>query len=534
MVEWSVVGAQNPWWKGLEHFNASDQHLQKIRKYGFGLKRSSISDSLLPSTIHFLKGPRSSGKTTYIKLLIKELIASKAESGTGKILPGVDGNSIFFMSAEAMSMKEIVLKIREFLDIKTGYGQYFFFLDEITSIKDVEGEKGWASNIKALFDEGLFKNSTIVLTGSDANLLERGSRVLLGRGELEKNLHMILPFTFNDFVKGVISNEAYLDGLMKKLWYPEYLKKPGHYKILPEFETKKSVCKDLLKLINQNHQNSFRETELPKFYGSFLGYLEILHNLFILYLKLGGFPRSISEGVVDEKAHESIELYSKIISDALDKLSLIDLSKDTADKILLNVSQRQGTALSFNSIAEKEGLSVETVKRYIGALENLHLVNVIHAYNPEKDSYLKKIYLCDPVLFYTTQRKLTAFPIDEIQLKILTDEMALSNIVEAIVANSLVIFSKTTLDLAPSVYFKSANGKKEIDFLVMLPDNKKIAIEVKYQNEISRSDVYFLKDADFTILVTKNTFETKKFGEKVIAVPAYLFLATLGKSGLFL
>ncbi len=117
-------------------------------------------------------GPRRSGKTTYFKLLIYDLIINK----------NVNPEDVLFVSCEILKDYREIIEI--FRDIKSKY----IFLDEITFIE------GWEKAIKYILDQGLSSGRIILVTGSSSAFLKK--ETFPGR---KIKLKEFLPFNFFKF-----------------------------------------------------------------------------------------------------------------------------------------------------------------------------------------------------------------------------------------------------------------------------------------------------------------------------------------------
>jgi len=65
---------QNPWWEDAKRIQ-SDIHLQQIQNLPFQYRPEVVSSAdLSRSGVMTLRGPRPVGKTTYVKMLIDQLL----------------------------------------------------------------------------------------------------------------------------------------------------------------------------------------------------------------------------------------------------------------------------------------------------------------------------------------------------------------------------------------------------------------------------------------------------------------------------
>jgi len=176
-INLELLSIQNPWWQGtslefdpvIEIYNNQSLRARPEILDGFNFKKDCI---------YTWQGARGVGKTTAIKLLIKELIEDK------KINP----KNIFYYSCHNIDTYEQLNElIKIFLDWRQGEkGRKFIFIDEITTIKN------WGKGINYLVKAGKFKNVSVFLVGSS-----------LSKGELAQPTDSkITPsFDFFNFIK---------------------------------------------------------------------------------------------------------------------------------------------------------------------------------------------------------------------------------------------------------------------------------------------------------------------------------------------
>jgi len=115
-----ILEDYNPWWYS-DNWEKEDKHIKlwKSQKYRW-IPEWLDELSLEPFSLNFVIGPRQVGKTTGLKLLIKQLIKSE--------IPPED---ITFLSCDIFTdMKELRDILFEYAEVKKG----ILILDEITSV----------------------------------------------------------------------------------------------------------------------------------------------------------------------------------------------------------------------------------------------------------------------------------------------------------------------------------------------------------------------------------------------------------------
>ena len=175
----------NPWWF-YEDWEGKDRHISEWAAQ----KRSWIPRwinrvSLKPFSLNFVYGVRQVGKTTGLKLLIKDLIKSGA----------ADPKSVFYMDLDyVVSIAEFRKIIEGILVEKRGrkVQSAYVFLDEITAIED------WWRIIKYYIDRGDFGKDVITVSGSSTIGLIKIPERFPGRVGWGTET-AVLPLSFDEF-----------------------------------------------------------------------------------------------------------------------------------------------------------------------------------------------------------------------------------------------------------------------------------------------------------------------------------------------
>lgn len=69
-----ILLKKNPWWKGPEEFKSDPDYQKWLEKKIKWIPKIVTELKLEPFALHFILGPRQVGKTTALKLLIKDLL----------------------------------------------------------------------------------------------------------------------------------------------------------------------------------------------------------------------------------------------------------------------------------------------------------------------------------------------------------------------------------------------------------------------------------------------------------------------------
>ncbi len=221
----------NPWWEAKEAIE-EDKHVREFE----AKKIKYYPQFSIEGGTYAIRGPRQVGKTTLMKLMIRELLKKR------------ESKSVFYYSFDMVKAKEQAYEVIEtYLEELASDGKKTILLDEITGI----GE--WQSLIKILLDRGdIKKEDALIVSGSSALDLWKGAETLPGRG-IEGKEYFFLPASF----------KTYCELLGKKL--PSINLKKIDTKVLKE---------ELTKTVSLNR---------------------LLHN----YLNTGGFLSTINEGVTE-------------------------------------------------------------------------------------------------------------------------------------------------------------------------------------------------------------------------------------------
>ncbi len=145
------IRRQNPWWENKSRINEDP----KIKDYDIAktkwiprLKKYIFFDK---NVIYSIRGPRQVGKTTLIKIIIRELLEKNNPT-----------NIMYFscdLIKDTVALHDLLHTYHAW--IKTvNQERIFIFLDEISSVKD------WQKSIKLFIDTVGNNNITMVLTVS--------------------------------------------------------------------------------------------------------------------------------------------------------------------------------------------------------------------------------------------------------------------------------------------------------------------------------------------------------------------------------
>ncbi len=480
---------QNPWWEN----SARIEEDPKIRDYEKALvkwtPRLKKYIFLNKNVVYSIRGPRQVGKTTLLKIIIRELLQKN------------DGINIMYFACDLLK-DNLALKdlLETYLDwVRTqNQDRIYIFLDEISAVKD------WQKAIKQFVDLHGNKNVTIILTGSHTLDIKNSTERLPGRvGEKEHvpTHKILLPMKFAEYVQ---------------MRNPELYKQVQKLKL----DTNEERTKQFLELINGN---------IPPSAHNLIRLVPELDTLLDEYLLTGGIMVAVNEYVQNMRI--SSQIYELYIRQIMGDMSRINREEKTVRRILVSILKRITSAYSWNSIRKEADIPTQpTVDQYTGILHNMFILNIV--YKIELDGTIKhasdkKVYILNPFIFHALNSWLINPAKDpfECSKEYLLSPEEKSKLIEAVVGDHLNRaahnFRPTdTFDPSDFVFYSKTNKGYEVDF-VFKTDEIFAGIEVKYQNSISSDDFRGLIKIGKGCLVSKKEFNQKN---KIAIVPVSLFL----------
>ena len=170
--------AFNPWWSDRRWFERDQLVLEYERgsfrvvsRLYYHIRRKIAAPGKYG--IVTLRGPRRSGKTTVIKLVIRDLLEEF----------GVDPSAVFYLPMDYGGLRGVRLFDALLSIAGAGGGEKYVFLDEVSMRKE------WALELKSAFDAGIVSAGKlkIVASGSHSMDLAEAADKLRGRqGDLAR------------------------------------------------------------------------------------------------------------------------------------------------------------------------------------------------------------------------------------------------------------------------------------------------------------------------------------------------------------
>ena len=456
---------QNPWWEDKINIE-NDVHIKKLkgRKYVYEPQLFKSSD-LKKDAVYTLRGARQVGKTTLVKIIIKDLLEKS-----------INPRNIFYYSMDLVKDDKELFEIfiSWYQTVKEDSKRKYILFDEATFVKN------WEKSIKHIVDTFGLENKTFILTGSSAIDLRKGSDRLPGRRGVSSPDKLLLPLSFKEFCN--------LTGLKVSLEYEKDITLNSIKKNIPELK------------IYQN--------ELDLYLDKYLvcgGFLESINSLF-------------GNNIINE---ETFERYISVIFTEIEK---VKKSRVTSKNILSSIMDSLGSTISWNRLAKKSGnISTNTLIDYVNTFSDSFTLYYMEHFNMNKltgnPAKEKKLYFFDPFYYHIISRVIN-FPYIKISK---------SSIIESLIGAHLIRnFEQGIYQGFSSIekifYWKSVKGK-EIDFILSRSRKDIMPIEVKYQNVINPIDYVTIKNSFREgIVVSKNIFFIEK---NIVILPSSSFLYLL-------
>ena len=488
----------NPWWRDPDSIQLDMKIVEfngaKIRwrpRIGYTFR---FSEDL----VYSLRGPRQVGKTTLVKLQIKQ----RLDEG---VLPY---NIMYYAFDVDTAPRDLVNIIKEYLDstkrLRKGRRCYIF-LDEISAVKD------WQREIKRLADQGRLKNCTVIATGSNTIDIKMSSEKLPGRRGISNDAldKIMLPMKFSEFVTAI--DKDIKDHL------EQY---------------------DLIRVsLRHTLLTSAWDLDMDKGIEQLRPFVPTLNKYLMEYLLTGGTPRVVNEylgsGMVEEGTFKTY--LDAIVGD----LESLNRSRNTLMQLARSVVKVAGSTSSWRSLQKGTDIgSPDTVSSYVNTLQNMFVLSVFYQYNIESKRGLyqknKKIHFRDPFYFHVLNGWVGGNHLSfDTATKYLEDDANRGTMIESVVANHLIRMAftisakKQNFEYSDLLFHWKYGNDREVDFVYSDGTGTETPIEVKFQNRISARDLDGLINFNrYTrqrnaIMLSKDRLSVEN---EYTAVPVSLFL----------
>lgn len=488
-MDFQDISKQNPWWTNPSSIGEDP----KIRDFDLSpvkwTPRIKKYLNLREDILYSVRGPRQVGKTTLIKLIIREELEKR------------NPQDILYYSCDLLTKPQ---ELADLLETFLKWSSQQSPERKLICIDEVSRVSNWEYAYKHIVDTYGLKDKTFILTGSSCWDIKHGVERLPGRkGEItgEQNHKILLPMKFAEYVQ---------------------LRKPEIHGPLEKLRLNDNLTR----------LKAFNELTTPKaaeWINPLLPYQEGLESLLSEYFITGGVMTAVNQYVKDREIKNSAyELYLQLFFGDLAKLGR---DESTAKKLLTAVFKHAPSPIGWTKIHKVMDIPQPvTVAEYAEALKMLFVLNIYHAFDFErkqaKHRSEKKLQIPNPFFFHAF-RGLLENPAGDYFMQAVdyTVNGGRSLLAEFITGDHLARCAYNAhptdlFDQSNSVFYAKNRYGETIDFILRLPD-RFLPVEVKYQNTIGRRDYKGIMKHERGILVTKKTLE---MGENHSAIPLHLFL----------
>jgi len=485
------LSTQNPWWLRAEAIESDSKIVEFLENPIKWEPRIKFVFNMETDSVYTLRGPRQVGKTTLLKLLIRDLIRRE-----------IDPRNIFYWTCDLIEgPKGLVDIVEEFLEFsRFNGGRRYIFLDEVSAVKD------WQRGIKHLYDTDRLHESTLILTGSHSLDIRRAAERLPGRrglstGPVDK---VLLPMKFAEYVEA-------RDDEVERLINSLDLRRTDKRIALIEEMTKGRISRVL--------------EELSLYSDRLTAHLND-------YMITGGVPRSINDYAKFGEIRQ--ETYSTYVQITIGDILRWDKREIYIAQLLKRVIDTLSSQVSWRSLRKGTDIGHETtVSDYIDVLKSSFILCPLYVLDRSRRgpnyNKAKKINFRDPFIFHALNGWVNQTPSFAETLRFLSGE-GKTKLIESIVCDHLIRLAYNiypTDEYEPTMnlmYWK--NKKNEVDF-VLKYKSEYIPFEVKYSSSFTRREIngiysFTNENRDTNgIVITKDLLSVEK---GVVSIPAHIFL----------
>lgn len=451
---YDVFMLHNQFKESIERFENFDPHLKRIEGLPFSYKSPLVQEQAFRQAgVYLISGGRQVGKTTCLKQLIRILLKEEA----------VQPEHILFLTGELIDSHHALRRLIE--DFVVPMQFQFLFIDEVNYVPD------WDKSIKYLADVGCFDSMSVILTGSDSQIIRTAMKRFAGRrGKADQVDFIFHPLSFYETV---LLKEASLGPFCESLSSRPLLEESLEYA--------------------EHHA--------------------VLLNLFHQYLLHGGYLPAIRDFMQEGSiALATLKTYTDwIIGDMLKH----GKSEHYLYEILKGVRANYGAQISWNSLARH--LSIDhhkTVSDYCQILQDIQVLNIVEALAEHTLSAAvkksRKLYFRDPFIHFAVRSLLDRDAVD-IQ-RDLKDSEYCAPLVETVVIDHCKRLVKT-------FYIKGDKG--EVD-LALVQGKKFYPFEIKWTQQLRSSALKQIQQYPQGAILSKSAGYSAIGPNKVMPILAFL------------
>lgn len=342
--------------ESMDAFLKNDPHLNGLRNQKYVFHPSLEREMLLDAPgIYILTGGRQVGKSTLMKLLIRNLLREKRATP----------QQVCYVACDLFERyQELVLVMQQVFDGMDREKHFHLFLDEITYVKE------WDRAIKHFADLGYFKHGSLLITGSDSIILKESMKKFPGRrGKADTTDFHYYPLSFFDYVLLVAPDQkAEINKIKELIVFPQGIAEKSSDSL------EKCTAKIDVKVINKYFEH---------------------------YLLTGGFLSAINGFASNERINKFIyRTYQEwVIGDFLKRNKREYFLKD----IIAVLTDRLAKQISIHSIASQTEIQHHaTIQEYLEILQDMDVLFIQPALREDKlrpaPKKAKKIHFYDPFI----------------------------------------------------------------------------------------------------------------------------------------
>lgn len=501
MASQTDIRNSNPWWKDPLNIH-SDSKIREWEDSPICYKprlmfKIAYDFDSSNTVVYSLRGPRQIGKTTLVKLQIKQFLEAD-----------IHPLNIFYYPMDLVSTaRELVDIVDVYLQISARHrkgARAYIFLDEISAVSQ------WQRGIKWLVDTGKLQNCTIVATGSNAIDIRNSTEKLPGRRGVISDTYdkILLPMKFSEYAP-LLNNE--IDDLI-------------HQNDLLTSSQRKII---FAKLLDREIDESL------ELFHQYQGELdELLHN----YMLTGGIPQIINEQINTTAIRE--DLYTSYLDGIAGEWTALSKNEMLLKQFCGAIIKGQGSNISWSGLAKEAALgSKNTAINYASTLADLFVVSIIHLYGMDKKrpriTSNNKLYFQDPYYLHIFNGLMEMRNSFDASLDYIEDSENQGKIVEGIMADHLIRWAftlsnkKQTFDYHQHLFYWKDEKNREVDFVLFDGGNVEVPIEVKYRNKMRATElapmIGFLNNSKIKngLVISKSDL---RIASNYTVIPASLFL----------
>ncbi len=192
--------------------------------------------------------------------------------------------------------------------------------------------------------------------------------------------------------------------------------------------------------------------------------IKTFQKYFEEYAIWGGYPRVVISAGKKEKEMVLKNIYNTYFLKEVK--SLMDIANDYQfEKMIKLLALQIGSLIEYQNFTNETNISFETVKKYLNFLEKTYISKLVQPFYNNKR---KEIVKTPKVYFFDTGLRNAVVN----DFRMLDDRTDSGELLEN------AVWAQITRQEIPTQYWRDKN-KNEIDFILSLPGNKKVAVEVK-------------------------------------------------------